>query len=476
MTLRLYDTMARSVRTFRPLEKGKVKMYACGPTVYDAPHIGNFRAFVFVDLLRRYLEFSGYDVDLVMNVTDVDDRIIRRCREEAISRSRLTERFRALFFEDSRLLGILPARVYPEASEHIEQMQRLIQVLIEKGRAYSTEDGSVFFKVSTFPEYGVLSRVDTANLSPTERVVTDHYDKESIRDFALWKGWKEEDGQIWWDSPWGRGRPGWHIECSAMSMEYLGEEFDIHMGGTDLIFPHHENEIAQSVSATGKRFANYWIHSEHLLVEGSKMSKSLGNFTTFRDLLSRGYSAMAIRYFLLSTHYRQKLNLTRRALGSAARSVERLNDFRRRLEAIVPNGGGSETEATGVIREFRNAMDDDLNVSEGLAVLFRWVRETNRRMDEGKLSREEAFSGLEALRAVDSVLGVVFGEEVELSDEERGLIREREEARRAGNWRRADEIREQFLKKRIRLEDTPHGTVVKPLGPENVDAGGWEKF
>ncbi|MFQ6616563.1 MAG: cysteine--tRNA ligase [Fidelibacterota bacterium] len=463
MTLRLYDTLTRSSRSLTPLEEGKVRMYACGPTVYDTPHIGNFRAFVFVDLLRRYLEFLGYEVDLVMNVTDVDDRIIQRCREENLSRSTLTEKFKTLFFEDAGTLGILPARAYPEATNHIREMQALVNVLVEKGRAYSTRDGSVFFKVASFPEYGSLSRVDMANLSQTERVSSDHYDKESIRDFALWKGHKEEDGSIWWDSPWGKGRPGWHIECSAMSMKYLGEEFDIHTGGTDLIFPHHENEIAQSVSATGKRFVGTWVHSEHLLVDGSKMSKSLGNLTTLRDLLRQGFSSAAIRYFLLSTHYRQKLNLTADAIPTASRSVERLNDFRRRLERVRRDARSSGSGLEEVLRPFREAMDDDLNIARGLGVLFQWVRETNRRMDEESLSRSEAAFALETLRRIDSVIGVVFSQEVDLSEEERRLVREREEARLAGDFKRADEIRGHFLKKHIRLEDTPQGTVVKPI-------------
>lgn len=464
MTLRLYDTLARSLRSFKPLEEGKVRMYACGPTVYDTPHIGNFRAFVFVDLLRRYFEFLGYDVDLVMNVTDVDDRIIKRCQEEDLSLSRLTGKFTSIFFEDTRALGILPARTYPQATDHIGQMQALIQTLVDNGQAYPTDEGSVFFKVASFPQYGSLARLHKANLSSTERVTNDHYDKQSVRDFALWKGWKEEDGEIWWDSPWGKGRPGWHIECSAMSIEYLGEEFDLHTGGTDLIFPHHENEIAQSVSATGKRFVSYWIHSEHLLVEGSKMSKSLGNFYTFRDLISQGYTPMAIRYFLLSTHYRQKLNLTSAALRRASRSVERLNDFRRRLEGISRRAGGLETGDGGILGDFRDAMNGDLNISEGLGVLFRWVREINRRIDKDELSSGEASSALKVLRKVDSVIGVVFGQEVELTDDDRQLIIEREKAREAGDFKRADEIREHFLKKQVRLEDTPQGTVAKPMG------------
>ncbi|MFQ6673644.1 MAG: cysteine--tRNA ligase, partial [Fidelibacterota bacterium] len=454
MSLRLYDTLSRSIREFNPPKGRAVRLYACGPTVYDFSHIGNFRSFVFVDLLRRYLQFAGYDVNYVTNFTDVDDRIIKRCREENVSLTELTGRYREVFLQDAQALGILPATRYPAATEHVGEMQDLIEVLVDKGHAYATEDGSVFFKISSFRDYGALSRIKVNQLAPTERVMSDNYDKASIRDFALWKGWKKEDGDIFWDSPWGKGRPGWHIECSAMSMKYLGEEFDIHCGGTDLIFPHHENEIAQSISATGKKFVNHWAHCEHLLVDGAKMSKSLGNYYTVRDLLEKGFSPMAIRYFLISTHYRQKVNLTLDHLEASTRSVDRLHDFRRRLEIRAQDASVDETKKTAdVIDEFSRAMDDDLNISGGMGSVFNWVRDVHRRLDEGDVSPHDASTYLGILRRLDSVLGVIFAEEVQLSVEEQTLIREREEARRRKDWKRADEIRDYFLQKGLHLEE-----------------------
>ena len=464
MGLRLFNTLSRSIQEFKPLKGNTVRLYSCGPTVYDYSHIGNFRSFLFIDLLKRYLLFSGYDVIHITNLTDVDDRIIKRCAGEGISLSELTQKYRDAFFKDIETLSVLPSTHYPAATDHILEMQEMIKILVEKGFAYSTEDGSVFFKISSFPEYGNLSRIDATRLSRTARMLNDQYEKEQIRDFALWKGWKEEDGDIYWDSPWGRGRPGWHVECSAMSMKFLGEEFDIHCGGIDLIFPHHENEIAQTVCATGKRFANLWLHCEHLLVDGAKMSKSLGNYYTLRDLVKEGVSSQTIRYFLITTNYRQKINLTFKHLETAAKSLERLQDFRRRLEVIV----GEESQEgkdhhPAVIDQFCKAMDDDLNISEAMAAVFKWLRDVNRRLDAGQIFPEEAKDILVTVRKLDSVIGVIFNEEVYLSKRDRALIQERESARQVKDWKRADEIRKYFLKKRIRLEDTSHGTVVKYL-------------
>ena len=318
MALRLFNTLTKNLEEFKPSDSKRVTLYSCGPTVYTFAHIGNFRTFVFIDLLKRYLKFLGFEVHHIMNITDVDDKIIQKCSEESRTREDLTEEFTQAFFDDLESLKIEPASIYPKATDHIGEMQTLISKLIDQNYAYQSKDGSVFFKLSEFSDYGKLSGIDREGLSQTERVSNDEYDKESVHDFALWKAWKEKDGEVAWDSPWGRGRPAWHIECSAMSMHFLGETFDIHTGGVDLIFPHHENELAQSVCATGKILAKYWLHNEHLVIEDAKMSKSAGNFYSLQDLLKKGYSSSTIRYLLLSTHYKQKVNLTFDGLKAAA--------------------------------------------------------------------------------------------------------------------------------------------------------------
>lgn len=464
MNLHLYNTLTRRVEPFSPIDGDTVRLYTCGPTLYDHAHIGNYRSFLFFDLLKRYLRFAGYQVYHVMNLTDVDDKIIARCSEKGETLEQFTEEYRTAFMADIATLGILEADEYPAATQHIPDIIALISSLIERGNAYSTDDGSVFFKLSSFPEYGSLSRIDTHSLTSTRRVADDEYDKESVNDFAVWKGWKPEDGEIWWDAPWGRGRPGWHVECSAMSMKYLGEEFDIHCGGVDLIFPHHENEIAQSICGTGERFARHWVHCEHLLVDGAKMSKSLGNYYTLPQLLEKGYSPFAIRYLLISSHYRQKINLTEEHLTTADNSVVRLHDFKGRLEAVVGGAStGSMEGGSDVLQEFAKAMNKDLNVAEAMGFVFNWVREENKRIDGGKLKRDQAARDLSILTRINSVLGIFSGVEVELSQQELTLIQERETARADQDWSRADEIRNYFLKRGVRLEDTPSGTVVKPV-------------
>ncbi|MAG21416.1 MAG: cysteine--tRNA ligase [Candidatus Marinimicrobia bacterium] len=467
MGLRLHNTFTRRVEEFKPIEGDTVRLYTCGPTLYDFAHIGNCRSFLFFDLLKRYLRFIGYRVLHVMNLTDVDDKIIAKCAEENETLVQFTERYRAAFMEDVSTLGILEADEYPAATQHIPHIIDLISSLMDRGHAYATDDGSVFFKLSSYPEYGRLSRIDTQSLTSTQRVADDEYDKENINDFALWKGWKPEDGEVSWDAPWGRGRPGWHVECSAMSMQYLGEEFDIHCGGVDLIFPHHENEIAQSICATGGRFANCWVHCEHLIVDGTKMSKSLGNYYTLPALLKKGYNPLAIRYLLISSHYRQKINLTEEHLAAADNSVLRLQDFKRRLEGIAEIQSGELTpDSSNVLEEFTSAMNKDLNIAEAMGFVFNWVREENRRIDDGKLKKEEASHILSILSKIDSVIGVTSEDEVELSQEDLTLIEEREAARDSKDWARSDEIRHYFLKKGLQLEDTPSGTVVKRISGE----------
>ena len=456
-----FNTLTRKKEKFVPLEEGKVRIYTCGPTVYDYAHIGNFRTFVFQDLLRRWLEYRGFKVIQVMNITDVDDKTIRGARKRNIPLREYTDYYMKAFFEDIEALNLEKAEYYPRATEHIPEMVELIKRLMEKGYAYRGEDGSIYYDISKFRDYGKLSKLKIEELKPGARVKVDEYGKEEARDFALWKAWDEEDGDVFWETEIGKGRPGWHIECSTMAMKYLGETIDIHSGGVDLIFPHHENEIAQSEAATGKPFARYWLHSEHLLVEGRRMAKRYGNFYTLRDLIKRGYDPKAIRYLLMSTHYRQQLNFTFEGLEAAKGAVDRLTTFVRRLLEADGASCGEEIKRlmADVQKRFESAMDDDLNISVALAALFDFVRDVNKLMDENKLSRKEAEEVYGLMMKFDKVLGVI-GEvkaEEKLPPEAEELIRRREEARKAKDWATADRIREQLRAMGIILEDTPQG-------------------
>jgi len=459
--LHFFNTLTRKKERFIPLEKDKVKLYTCGPTVYDYAHIGNFRAFVFEDLLRRWLKYRGFKVTQVMNITDVDDKTIRGSRLKGIPLKEYTEYYTKAFFEDIEALNIEKAEYYPKATEHISDMVALIKKLMEKGYAYEGEDGSIYYDISKFKDYGKLSKIKIEELRPGARVKVDEYGKEEARDFALWKAWDTEDGDVYWETELGKGRPGWHIECSAMSMKYLGETFDIHCGGVDNIFPHHENEIAQSEAATGKKFVNYWLHNEHLLVEGRRMAKRFGNYYTLRDLIKMGYDPKAVRYLLMSTYYRQQLNFTFEGLNAAKSAVERLKNFVRRiLEANGRGSGGKvETLMEQVKRNFEKAMDDDLNISVALAALFDFVREVNKLIDDNVVSKEEAKEVYRLMIRFDSVLGVIGRVEKEdrLPKEAEELIRKREEARKARDWETADRIREQLRAMGIVIEDTPQG-------------------
>ena len=456
-----FNTLTRKKEKFVPLEEGKVKIYTCGPTVYDYAHIGNFRTFVFQDLLRRWLEYRGFKVIQVMNITDVDDKTIKGARKRNIPLREYTDYYMKAFFEDIEALNLEKAEYYPRATEHIPEMVELIKRLMERGYAYRGEDGSIYYDISKFRDYGKLSKLKIEELKPGARVKVDEYGKEEARDFALWKAWDEEDGDVFWETELGKGRPGWHIECSTMAMKYLGETIDIHSGGVDLIFPHHENEIAQSEAATGKPFARYWLHSEHLLVEGRRMAKRYGNFYTLRDLIKMGYDPKAIRYLLMSTHYRQQLNFTFEGLEAAKGAVDRLTTFVRRLLEADGAGCGEEIKRlmADVQKRFESAMDDDLNISVALAALFDFVRDVNKLMDENKLSRKEAEEVYGLMMKFDKVLGVI-GEvkaEEKLPPEAEELIRRREEARKAKDWATADRIREQLRAMGIILEDTPQG-------------------
>ena len=461
--LRFFNTLSRQIEEFQPLEAGKVRMYICGPTVWNFAHIGNFRTFIFGDVLRRYLKYKNYEVTHVFNLTDVDDRIINEAAKQNISIDEFTAPYIRYFWEDFEALGMERPEVTPRATEHIPEMIDIIAKLIENGHAYESE-GSIYYRISAFPEYGKLSKINfSGNIAgASERIDTDKYEKEDARDFALWKlvGPDEHPG---WDAPFGRGRPGWHIECSAMSMKYLGETFDLHGGGMDLQFPHHENEIAQSEGATGKLFAKYWIHSEFLKIDDVTMSKSKGNFFTFRDLRDQGYSALAIRYLLLSVPYRKQLNFTFEGLQGAESTVERLRNFRRLVrEAGGMNGAGASADVTAIVKnaveKFESAMDDDFNTAAALAAIHDLVREINTLLADDKLSNDDRKAVLNAVSKFDEVLGVFGPEETGMIDAEiEALISERQNARRDRNFARSDEIRDQLAAKGIILEDTKDG-------------------
>jgi len=457
-----FNTLARKKEAFRPLEAGMVRMYTCGPTVYDYAHIGNFRAFLFEDLLKRWLLYRGFKVTHVMNLTDVDDRTIKGSQKLGVALKQFTDFYAQAFFEDIKDLNVQPADVYPRATEHIPEMVALIKTLMVKGYAYRGEDGSIYYAISKFPDYGKLSKIRIDELKPGARVSQDEYAKEEAQDFALWKAWVPEDGDVYWETELGKGRPGWHIECSAMSMKYLGETFDIHCGGVDNIFPHHENEIAQSEAATGKKFVDYWLHNEHLLVEGKKMAKRFGNFFTVRDLLAKGYDPIAIRYLLLSTHYRQQFNFTFEGLESAKGAVERLRNFVRRLHDV--DGGedsnGKVATLTAKLEAcFGGSMDMDLDIGTALASLFDFVREINNLLDANTISKQEAADVGGLMMSLDNVLGVIGKVEVEeaLPADIDALVQKREEARKVKNWKEADAIRAQLKQRGIVLEDTAQG-------------------
>ncbi len=480
MALRLFNTLRRKKEVFEPLEPPKVRMYTCGPTVYNYAHIGNYRTFVFEDLLRRFLKYRGYDVFQVMNLTDVEDKIIRACRETGESRASLTKRYTDAFFEDIERLGIERAECYPAATDHVEDMVALIKKLLDKGHAYEA-DGSIYFRLKSFPTYGRLSHFDVNQLvaGASGRVDTDEYSREDARDFVLWKAHDAEDGDIFWETGLGKGRPGWHIECSAMSMKYLGESFDIHCGGVDNIFPHHENEIAQSEAATGKPFVKYWLHSAHLLVNNRKMAKSLGNFYTLRDLLEQGHDPLAIRWVLLATHYRQPNNFTFEALEAAKQSLARIRDFSLRLGEIRRKGGSDlAPERAACEKAFGEALDDDLNISAALATAFEFIRQTNKVIDDNAVSIHGARNALDLLGRLNAVTGlfprmiVAEGDLVLPALQVSGvagvvpadvleLVKKRSEARRSKDYGRADAIRDELATKGWIVEDTPDGPRLK---------------
>ena len=508
MALRFYNTLSGQVEDFSPLEKNQIRIYTCGPTVYDFAHIGNYRTFVFQDILRRFLEYRGYEVRQVMNLTDVDDKTIRNSQAAGMTLRDYTSKFIEAFEIDRNLLNLELPEVVVRATDHIDDMVKLIQTLVEKGYAYSSE-GSVYFRVKEFKDYGKLSKIDFSGIRTGARVDSDEYEKDNARDFVLWKAAKE--GEPRWETPLGPGRPGWHIECSVMSMKYLGESFDIHSGGSDLVFPHHENEIAQSEAATGKPFARFWLHAEHLMVNGEKMAKSQGNFYTLRDLIAQGYKPSAIRYLLAAAHFRMPLNFTFEGLHQAQQSVQRLRNFRFRLTTEpFPAGESQElrTRAETARQAFDEALDDNLNAAAGLAAVFDLVRDGNTAMDRGQFSDGDRAPFLDVLERWDRIFAVLEDDDhaklvrygfikpavkapAELNEEGRkdevapsakadahsgngdntALLTEslsekeieshiaaREAARRRGEYARADEIRGELLQAGVILEDTKAGT------------------
>lgn len=472
MTLRFHNTLTGVKEVFEPLEPGRVTMYTCGPTVWNFAHIGNYRAFLVYDLVRRHLRVSGYRAEHVMNLTDIDDRILDQATHAGTTIDEYAKPFEAAFFEDMATLRAERAEHYPKATEHIPEMIEMITTLIDGGNAYAADDGDVYFRIDSYPRYGQLSHLDRAGLKPGARVATDKYDKESVSDFALWKKALPQDEAIGaaWDAPFGKGRPGWHIECSAMSKRYLGVTLDLHMGGVDLVFPHHENEIAQSESANHEKFARTWLHSEHLFdATGEKMSKSAGGFTTLRDLLEAGYDALAVRFFLIANaHYRSRLRLSPEALHSAAEQVRRLREFAERVQRAHPAPAEDtelEQKTIAVRAGYREALDDDLNLPLGVGLVFELVREANAALDADRvgMGNKEALRAL--LSEVDQHLDVIGAEEPGLAEEVERRIAEREEARKARDFATADRIRDELKSRGIALEDSKDGVRWRRVAP-----------
>ena len=458
MSIRLHDTLSGDVRALEPLEPGHVRIYSCGPTVYGPAHIGNFRSFLFADLLVRYLRYRGLRVTWVMNLTDIDDKIIRNAAAEGITTTELTDRFATRFTADADALGMTRPDVLPRATDHVPQIAGLVGTLLEKGIAYRTGDGSVFFRIASWPAYGRLARLDPDAMRVGERVEADEYGKDDVRDFVLWKGPK--DGEPSWTTPIGAGRPGWHVECSAMSMAHLGPTFDIHTGGEDLVFPHHEDEIAQSEAATGVPFVRIWLHCAHLRMGGEKMAKSTGNIARVADLIAAGTSPRALRYALTSVHYRAPLNYSDESLQAAAAAVERVDALLTALAAYHEDKAddpGLRAMLDGMRTGFEAGLDDDLNISEALAALFEGVRDLNRRIDARALSTADAVAAAAFVRELDRVLGIAAPVAEALDTELQTMLDERAAARAARDWAASDRLRDELAARGVAVEDTRDG-------------------
>jgi cysteinyl-tRNA synthetase len=495
MSFKIYNTMSRSQEELVPLSDNHVRMYTCGPTVYNYAHIGNYRAYMFEDLLRRWLQYKGFRVTQVQNLTDVDDKTIRGSREAGLSLNDYTQKYKDAFFEDLKTLNIEPAEHYPAATDCIPEMIAIIQSLFDKGLAYKSDDGSVYFPIDKFPDYGKLARLDREGMRSGARVAQDEYDKENAADFALWKGHDADDGAVVWDSPWGKGRPGWHIECSAMSMKYLGKSFDLHTGGVDNIFPHHEDEIAQSEGANGCLYSKYWMHCAHLVVDGKKMSKSVGNFYTLRQVLEKGFSGREIRYELIGTHYRQSLNFTFESLTAARASLARLDEFYLKLHECIPappvgpaslhleswhpeSRSADAADTRSRIREacpttidlpgwartlatrFEEALDDDLNIAGGLGALFDGVHEGNKTFP---MDSKTALAVSDLWKKLDRVLGFLQPPAAEAPAEIVQMAEARAAAKKAKNFAEADRLRDAMTAAGWAVQDTPTGPKLKKL-------------
>jgi len=468
MHLKLFNTETKTFDEVRPHHEGAIRMYTCGPTIYNFAHIGNFRTYIFEDLLRRTIRFFGFKIEQAMNLTDIDDKTLRGAIEKNITLKEFTEPFRIAFFQDLGTLNIEKVEYYPAATDYIAEMIRIIEELQKKGIAYTSKDGSVYYAIRKFPKYGKLSHfcLDDLKINASGYNCADEYDKDNIADFVLWKAYDpERDGQIYWDSPFGKGRPGWHIECSAMAMKLLGDTIDIHCGGVDNMFPHHENEIAQSEGCSGVRFVYTWVHVEHLLVDHKKMSKSLGNFYTLRDIIEKGFSGAELRYLLLSAHYRTQLNFTFDSLFAARASLQRIEDLICRLRAI-----NAPAEARAHVfdrlqeaeKMFKEALADDINISAALAVLFDLVRDVNSFCDQKAVGAAEAKAALAVFEKWDQVLGVLPLHKLEeIPHDLLDLLRHREEARKIKNFKKSDEMRDAILSRGYVIEDTPTGARLK---------------
>jgi len=465
MSIKFYNTLTKKKEEFIPLKAGEVKLYTCGPTVYDTAHIGNFRTFIFEDLLKRYLKLKGFNVTHVMNITDVDDKTIERSQSADINISELTNKYTELFFNDLDSLKIVRADHYPKATDHIKIMIKMIKQLIDNGFAYKSEDGSIYFKITKYNDYGKLAKLNMSEQIQSDRISTDDYSKDNPQDFVLWKAWKSEDGDVFWDSPWGKGRPGWHIECSAMSSEYLGKHFDIHCGGVDNIFPHHENELAQSECAHDSKFVNYWMHSEHLMIDKGKMSKSLGNFYKIPELFKMGFTAETLRYLLLSGHYRTKIDFSTSKKHEATKVVQRVNDFYHRLKSNIADKSNNE-HLPPEYDQFIEALDNDLNTPNALGVFFEWLRNTNLRIDDKTISDTEIAASINFVEKFNQIFDMLTPE-TEVPAEVNELIELRNSARSVKDWAKADEYRDKIKNLGWVIEDTKDGTKVKSVLSES---------
>ena len=462
MSIKFYNSYSRKKELFKPINHGKVGLYTCGPTVYDFAHIGNFRTFIFEDLLKRWLTHIGYDVTHVMNITDVDDKTIAMAKNQNVSLNVITEKYTQQFMNDLKWLKILPADKYPRATKSIDKMIEIIEKLIDKGHAYVESDGSVYFSISTFPDYGKLTKVSMISQTKSNRIKDDEYDKNSPQDFALWKGWKKEDGEIGWDAPWGKGRPGWHIECSAMSSENLGNHFDIHCGGVDNMFPHHENEIAQSICSSGEKFVNYWLHSEFLLVDGGKMSKSLGNCFTVNDLVKKSFTAESIRYQLLAGHYRTKISFSLKKKQESDKVVSRINEFQ---ASLIDLGAQhiQRKQLPNSYYDFVEAMNDDLNIPKALGIFHSWMRQVSKKIKTGSVGKIDIGEAWNFLTNFDMVFGFLRDKPLKIPLKIEKLMELRKAARAKNNWTLADDLRDQIQKEGWTVEDTNKGQKIKKL-------------